>query len=281
MLGRVAELRRYPVKSMQGERLDASAIGERGLLGDRALALYDVETGKIASAKSPRMWPNLLALSATFVEPPQPDTPLPPVRITFPDGDEVRTDDPDVEDVLSDAVGRRVRLVSSNPEGAAYEYYVPDVEGADPHGTDVYFDFPNDPFGTGSLHDVSPIHLVTTATLGRLGELYPEGRFDVRRFRPNIVVETDEEGFVENDWLKRELDVAGITLRVTFPMQRCVMTTLPQDDLPRDLGILRTAAEHNRLDVLELGRYPCVGVAALVRGSGTIRCGDPVGFSGG
>src|SRR5215468_12692446 len=101
ILGRVVALWRYPVKSMQGEALNRALLGERGILGDRALALLDVETGKVASAKSPRMWPNLLNFCATFVEPPRVGDPLPPIRITLPDGEHIRSDDPRVEEVLS------------------------------------------------------------------------------------------------------------------------------------------------------------------------------------
>ena len=280
VLGRVVALWRYPVKSMQGELLNASPVGERGLLGDRALALLDVETGKVASAKSPRMWPNLLDFCAAFVEPPRVGEPLPPIRITLPDGQHIRSDDPTAEEVLSRATGRAVRLISSNPSGAKYEFYVPDVEGANPGGRDFYTEYPNDIFGTGSLHDTAPIHLLTTATLSQLSELYPDGRFEVRRFRPNIVVApaADGRGFAENNWLKRGLRIGTTTLRVTIPMARCVMTTLPQVDLPRDLGILRTAAVHNRLQIQTSGQFPCVGVCGLVRSSGTVRRGDTVAF---
>jgi len=280
VLGRIVALWRYPVKSMQGELLNASAVDPRGLFGDRALALLDVETGKVASAKSPRMWPNLLNFCAAFVEPPRVGEPLPPIRITLPDGEHVRSDDPMVEKVLSRATGRAVRLISSNPSGATYDYYVPDVDGVDPGGRDFYTEYPNDMFGTGSLHDTAPIHLLTTAALSRLSELYPDGRFEVRRFRPNIVVEPTEgmRGFAENNCLKRELRIGTITLRVTIPMNRCVMTTLPQVDLPRDLGILRTAAVHNRLQIQTWGQFPCVGVCGLVRSSGAVRRGDTVAF---
>ena len=280
VLGRVVALWRYPVKSMQGELLNASPVGDRGLLGDRALALLDVETGKVASAKSPRMWPNLLDFCAAFVEPPRVGEPLPPIRITLPDGQHIRSDDPTAEEVLSRATGRAVRLISSNPSGAKYEFYVPDVEGANPGGRDFYTEYPNDIFGTGSLHDTAPIHLLTTATLSQFSELYPDGRFEVRRFRPNIVVAAaaDGRGFAENNWLKRGLRIGTTTLRVTIPMARCVMTTLPQVDLPRDLGILRTAAVHNRLQIQTSGQFPCVGVCGLVRSSGTVRRGDTVAF---
>lgn len=278
VLGHIVALWRYPVKSMQGELVNASVVDQRGFLGDRALALLDVETGKVASAKSPRMWPHLLDFCAAFVEPPRVGEPLPPIRITLPDGEHIRSDDPRVEEVLSRATGRAVRLISSNPSGAKYEYYVPDVEGVDPGGRDFYTEYPNDMFQTGSLHDTAPIHLLTTATLSRLSELYPEGRFEVRRFRPNIVVEATETvcGFVENNWLKRGLRIGTVTLRVTIPMNRCVMTTLPQMDLPRDLGILRTAAVHNRLQIQTWGQFACVGVCGLVRSSGAVRRGDTV-----
>lgn len=279
-VGKIAELWRYPVKSMRGERVEASAIAEKGLVGDRAFALYDIETGKIASAKSPRMWPNLLEFAASFVEPPTAEALLPPVRIEMPGGRVAHTDDPAVDEALSEATGRAVRLVTSNPEGAVYEQYVPSVDDADPEGSDFFREFPNDLFGTGSLHDASPIHLVTSATLERLAELYPEGRFDVRRFRPNVLVQLDarEAGFVENGWLKSVVTLGTARIRVTLPTLRCVMTTRPQGDLPHDLGILQTAAQHNRLEVLSLGRYPCVGVNALVVAPGTACTDDPVHF---
>jgi MOSC domain-containing protein len=100
--------------------------------------------------------------------------------------------------------------------------------------------------------------------------LYPQGRFEARRFRPNIVISTPEEGegFVENDWLGRTLAIGGtVRLAITEPCQRCVMVTLPQGDLPKDSGILRTAAQHNGVNV---------GAYALVISGGTIRRGDAV-----
>jgi len=111
---------------------------------------------------------------------------------------------------------------------------------------------------------------LTTATLDGLRELYPQGRFEVRRFRPNIVVApaSSEKHFVENDWLGHTLAIGDeVRLNITGPCSRCVMTTLPQGDLPKDPGILRTAAQHNRVNV---------GVYAAVQRGGTIRRGDLV-----
>ena len=114
------------------------------------------------------------------------------------------------------------------------------------------------------------VHLLTTATLDRLGELYPQGRFEVQRFRPNIVVQlvSDEKGFAENVWLGHTLAIGDeVRLSITGSCGRCVMTTLAQGDLSKDPGILRTAAQHNQANV---------GVYAAVVQGGTIRRSDPV-----
>ena len=281
-MGRVAALWRYPVKSMQGEPIVFADVTERGIAGDRALALQDVETGKVASAKSPRMWSNLLAFGAAFVEPPEPGGDLPPIRISLPNGDDVRTDEPGVEEALSEATGRRVRLISENPEGATYDYYVAEGAGADGR-SGYYKESRNDLFGTGSLHDASPIHVLTTASLDRLRALHPEGRIEARRFRPNVVVETEDEstGFVENEWVKRSVRIGEAVFRFTFPTSRCVMTTLAQDDLTKDPEILRTLARENRLSVPGRGAEPCLGVLGVVRATGTIRVADEVTLASG
>lgn len=120
----------------------------------------------------------------------------------------------------------------------------------------------------GTFFDCAVVHVLTTATLERLRELYPAGRFEVRRFRPNIVVETDAgvNDFVENEWIGRTLAIGDtVRLSITRPCSRCVMTTLPQADLPRDHGILRAAAQHNQAHV---------GVYAAVVQGGTVRRGD-------
>lgn len=114
------------------------------------------------------------------------------------------------------------------------------------------------------------LHLVTTATLDRLRSLYPGGRFEPRRFRSNLIVATGPEasGFVENEWVGHEIAVGErVRLRVTMVTGRCVMTTLPQGDLPKDSGILRTAAQHNNAQV---------GVYAEVISGGLVRRGDAV-----
>jgi uncharacterized protein len=262
--GRVVAIWRYPVKSMMGEELNATLVTERGLLGDRALALVDVETGKVASAKNPRRWPNLFDFRAAYIEPPVDagSSPLPPVRITLPDGVTLTTDEKDVEARLSAGVGRPVRLASGDLAGATAEGYVPDVDWLAQR--DEVFEFPLPP---GTFFDCAVVHLVTTATLDRLRAEAPSSRFEVRRFRPNFVIQTPEGsgGFVENDWIGHSLAIGGARLRIDGPCPRCVMTTLPQSDLPKDPGVLRTAVRENEGNV---------GVYAAVVEGGRVRRGD-------
>jgi uncharacterized protein YcbX len=248
---------------MMGEELNASELTERGLLGDRAYALVDSVDGKVATAKNPRKWPRLFDFRASFVEPLTGAT-LPPVRIVLPDGTTVTSTRADLEEVLSRALDRKVSFRAAGGDMATAEEYWPDMEGLDHRDTVTDFTLPERTF-----FDCAAVHLLTTATLDRLRELYPKGRFEVRRFRPNIVLEPGAaKGFIENEWTGRALVIGDtVRLNVTGPCPRCVMTTLAQGDLPRDPGILRTAAQHNHVNV---GVY-----AAVVRG-GTIRRGDRV-----
>jgi uncharacterized protein YcbX len=267
--GSVVALWRYPVKSMMGEELNAAEVTERGLLGDRRFAVVDASTGKVAGAKNPRKWGNFFDFRAAYVETPQSGSKLPAVRLTLADGTIASSDQPDLPEVLSRALGRDVTLAEARQDGessaAQAEEYWPDIDGLDFRDTVTDFDLP-----AGTFFDLAVVHLLTTATMDRLRELYPEGRFEARRFRPNIVVGTgpDEHGFVENDWIGHTIAVGDqVRLRVTGPCPRCVMITLPQGDLPKDVGILRAAAQNNQANV---------GVYADVIASGTIRRGDPV-----
>jgi uncharacterized protein len=267
--GRVVSLWRYPVKSMLGEELNSSCVAERGLIGDRSYALIDQETGKVASAKNPRKWGKLFDFRSVFIDPPQVVENIPPVRITFPDGTHIFSDQLDIDYALSQVLGREVRLMRASLEKPSYEEYWPDIEGLAKREKVTDETMPSQTF-----FDIAVIHLLTTSTINRLRELYPEGRFEVRRFRPNIAVEsaTGEKDFIENLWMGKKITIGeNIALRVTGPCTRCVMTTLPQGDLPKDLGILRTAAKYNQVNA---------GVYASVHRGGTIRRGDSVRLEG-
>jgi uncharacterized protein YcbX len=278
--GAVVALWRYPVKSMLGEELNAAELTDRGLVGDRAYALVDRETGKVASAKNPRKWGALFDCRAAFAAPPRPGAPPPPVRIELPDGRTVTSGEDDVDGALSALLGRPVTLLAVAPEAPSLEEYWPDIEGL-AHREAVTDEAIGGGAPPGTFFDASPVHLLTTATLDRLQALYPSGRFEVRRFRPNLVVAAANgaDGFVENAWVGRTVAVGDeVRLGVTDPCPRCVMTTLPQADLPRDVGILRAAADHNRVPVPAFGNepMPSVGAYGAVERGGTVRRGDPI-----
>jgi len=267
VLGSIVSLWRYPVKTMLGEELNAAEVTKRGLLGDRAYALVDNADGKVASAKNPRKWPQMFDCRATLSDLPRTGLKVPPVRITLPDGTLVDSDQPDIDRILSNVVHREVKLEGAFPEmrTATAEEYWPDIEGLDYRDTVTDFGLPE-----GTFFDCAVVHVLTTATLDRLRSLYPEGRFEVRRFRPNLVVETasGDRDFVENAWIGHLLAIGdAVRLSITGSCARCVMTTLPQGDLPKDTGILRTAVQHNRASV---------GVYASVVQGGKIRRGDSV-----
>src|SRR5712664_252688 len=133
-VGTVRALWRYPVKSMLGEELDVLEVSGGGVVGDRAFALRDRETGKVASAKHPKLWPDLLGCRAAFVEPPRPGEELPAARIDLADGSSVRSDAADVDAVLSRFFGRDVELARAADNGYTIDQYHPDEENYDPDG---------------------------------------------------------------------------------------------------------------------------------------------------
>jgi uncharacterized protein YcbX len=170
---------------------------------------------------------------------------------------------------LSKVLDQDVRLMRASLERPSYEEYWPDIDGLAQREKVTDETMPSQTF-----FDLAVIHLLTTSTINRLRELYPEGRFEVRRFRPNIVMESasGEKDFIENLWMGKKIMIGeDIVLRVTGSCTRCVMTTLPQVDLPKDLGILGTIARYNNVNA---------GVYASVQRGGTIRRGDLVRFEG-
>lgn len=280
IVGSVLSIRRYPVKSMQGEETDGVEVTERGVLGDRAYALVDQETGHIASAKYPRKWSQLLECHARFVEPPQLGKPLPPVWITLPNGEILCSTQSNINQVLSEQLGRDVTLLAeapANPTREADRTPLDSFSGEEHIRQEkVAFAAP-----TGTFFDYSAIHLLTTATIDRLKKLFPSGQFDIRRFRPNIVIKTNttESGFVENHWLGCRATIGtGLQLQVIDPCPRCVITTLPQGNLPHDTGILRTVAQHNQVESFTLAPgkvLPAIaGVYATIVHEGRISQGD-------
>ena len=279
--GRVAEIWRYPVKSMGGERLKAIGVTPGGLPGDRAWAVRDEVRGGIRGAKK---IPNLMRCKARYPRPPTSDTQL--AEITLPDGSQLTTLDADVAKRLSEAMGQELTLWPLQPAHRLEHYR----RGAPTHSDvptelrSVFGLLPEEPlpdisvfprevleFETppGTYFDAFPLLLMTDASLHALQERAPHSVIDVRRFRPNFLIAAPAEavGFVEMAWPGRKLRIGGATLEVTIACPRCVMTTHGFDDLPRDTSIMRTL-------VREAGQK--LGVYARVVEPGPVALGDGV-----
>lgn len=272
-IGEIQSLLRYPVKSMAGEALDAAAVvPEHGLQGDRAFALLDPATGRIASAKHPRRWAGLLECRAAFDGPLAPGQRHGPVRITLPDGSTVRSDAADVDAALGRALGRAVRLVDTPPPQVVH-----DELGAGERDGEVPLAVGS---GPGTFFDFAPLHLIATASLRHLRAGRPGSDFAVARFRPNLVVDTGPAvapGFVEHAWVGQVLAIGDeVRVCVTFSCPRCVMPTLAQGALPADPAVLRAVAENPQMFALRARKLPSLGVYAHVVRGGTVRVGDVV-----
>lgn len=265
LVGTVQALWRYPVKSMRGECVDELMLTDQGFWGDRAYAIWDVQSQQVASAKNPKKWAHLLDFQARLMPPPLSQTGLPTVEITLPDGRITTSDRPEINTLLSEALGREVQLVSTPPAQASIEHYWPEVEGTAHQDIVTQIVLPS-----GTFFDACPVHAISTATLAQLQALSPTSRFDARRFRPNLVIQPVDgaEGFIDEAWVHQTLILGeAAQLQVMTGCPRCVMTTLPQADLPTDLTILRTTAQYN--DVI-------AGIRATVLQTGSVQCNDPI-----
>ncbi|SBT39391.1 MOSC domain-containing protein [Micromonospora auratinigra] len=270
-VGRLAGIRRYPVKSLLGEELTEVRVAEAGLAGDRRLALLHPGSGRVASAKNPYRWRSLLTLRATGDD---------PVTLTLPDGRTVAADDERVDALLSALLGETVTLTGAVPPDAVLERSWPEAVLAAGVGVPVPVDEGRLGAATppGSFVDFAPVHLVTTATLRRVGAATPAGAVDPTRYRPNLLLDWAGDGFAENDWVGRELRIGPeLVLRVLAPTPRCAVPTLAHGELPRDPDALRAPARLNRVVPLPgLPPQPCLGAYAQVVRPGLIRTGDDV-----
>lgn len=236
---------RYPVKSFLGERLEEANLGERGVEGDRGFALRDAATGHVLSAKK---FSKLLQARAT--------TRTGGVLLTLPDGTSIEVGSPGTSPELSAWLGREVEI--ARPEPTADR---PVMEG----------DSGTFRGKAGTFFDSSPVHIVTTSTLATLTERHPNGAFDPRRFRPNIVLDSPRDEYVEESWIGSMLAIGNARIEITKPCSRCVMTTHAQQELPIDRDILRTVIAQNDEHV---------GVYGIVRTPGVARVGDVAAVDG-
>lgn len=262
---KIISLRRYPVKSMMGEELNACDLTENGIYGDRMYGVIDKETGKLANAKNPKKWPTMFRYHSTYREPVTITKTLPHVQIMLPSGDMIYSNDHDIDEKLTESFNREVMLRSPSQSATFFEGYVPkEIEELADRGTIFSRQSP-----TNTFFDIAFIHIITTNTINSLRKLLPESRIEARRFRPNIIIDVpDEEGFVEESWVNKTLQIGKeVKLNIIQPTKRCVMTTLAQGDLPNDIHVLKTLVKKNE------GNF---GVYAEIIQPGQIKVDDKV-----
>ena len=279
-VGRVKELWRYPVKSMEGHTVAQTHIAKAGMLGDRNWALRDESLGELSTV---RKLPRLLKLKAAYTDEPRWGH-VPPVDIELPDGARVNSEDSDVNERLSEAVGRPVSLWPLQPKTNFRHYRLNVPAGTTamkkqfatkelPDFSSVSWRFMMELaiFATplGRYQDVYPLHLVTTSSLDKLKEIEPEGDFRVERFRPNLLIETASgaPAFEEFDWLDGRLHIGDTVLKVVSRTVRCSMPAQPQAAFKKDAKVVRTLDAHTERHL---------GVNISVIREGEIRVGDPV-----
>jgi uncharacterized protein YcbX len=239
----VLELWRYPVKSLQGERLDEVTIARDGLEGDRRFALFDLKTGFGLTA---RRVPELLFARARL-------TAGGGVEITLPDG--ARAED---DEQLSAWLKRPVTLRRASEVEADRLYE--DPEDFEHEHSSRWQAFSGAP---GPFHDSARtrVSLVSTETLSERG-------WDRRRFRSNVLL----EGGGEDELVGSTVALGQVTLAIGKYIERCVMVTRPQPDgIGRDLDVLRTLARERRNRL---------AIGALVSEPGIVRVGDALTTTG-
>lgn len=304
VIGRVLELRRYPVKSMAGESIEESAVARRlGLVGDRAWALRDVKAGEIRGA---RKLPAMLDCRARYLEEPAGEESA-PIEIDLGSLGSVRSDDPEVSRLISKRLDREMILSPRRPASDLAHYRranaVTDMEAEIREGSALLpdepipdlSDVPTDmasltQYATppGTYFDYFDLHLLSTRSLASLGERAPDSLIDPHRFRPNLIVELDgghgrdggggggsdggEDPWPEIALVGRTLEVGPARVEVIMPMVRCVMTTHPQQGLPKDPSIMRTLVRESEMSL---------GVGLSVVEPGRVRVGDAIRLVGG
>ena len=281
-VGTIKEIWRYPVKGMAGESLEQCGLGKMGLSGDRIWALRDTHRQEIQSCK---FRPELLLCSARCRSA-DATGPGDQVDILFPDNTLLSSDNAEIHPKLSALTGHPSTLEPLRP-ASDRDFYrrhkrddhswleelkaTFDREAGEPlpdldHLPQSAVDFVS---LLGTFFLVTPFHIVTTATLAHLKSLHPQSDWDRRRFRPNVVIETEPgaKGLLEQSWIGRQLSIGGATVDCTETAPRCGAVTRAQRDFDADKTILRTIVKDTNQNV---------GVYGTVVNDGDLYIGDKV-----
>jgi uncharacterized protein len=265
-VGTISEIRRYPVKSMQGELLSRATLGPTGIAGDRLYGVRDIAAGKVLSAKTPKVGVALLSCSAHITES--------GATIVSVGGRQFEVGDSELDQALSALLDREVRIERATGSDEVYESYWPELEGM--ALSDAAVDFPIAMSTVkGTFVDLAALHVLATSSVVHLGSLNSDLTLTMDRFRPGIAIDTvATEGFVEKEWAGKSGTIGGASIAFGTESPRCIMTTLDQLDLPRQPSVLQTMARHNRVNFDGFGNFACLGVYAEVSTPGEIAVGD-------
>lgn len=304
LIGTVKEVWRYPVKSMAGEKLAACFVGSFGIPGDRGWAFRDERANEITNGKR---IPLLMQCAARYREEPTNGS-VPHVDITLPDGTRISSDSPQVSARLSEVLGKQLTLWPLQPASNKAHYRrsqvgsrlagrlsrfsafrsilpaltsfgsmnaalrevfsreadepIPDISILPPE----VLEFTSPP---GTYFDAFPIHVLTTSSLETMSKFNPSAVWDMRRFRPNFLIKTEDgiEGLIETGWAGRTLRLGNVKLKCEIPTARCGMTAHAQFDLPKDPSVLRSIVKEADQNL---------GVYASVMTAGKVSPGDLV-----
>ncbi|MDE2989346.1 MAG: MOSC N-terminal beta barrel domain-containing protein [Chloroflexota bacterium] len=282
-VGTVTQLWRYPVKSMAGEQLSAAEIDQNGVAGDRGWAVREIEADVTRNA---REMPKLLQFASAYAESPSFDQRSPAVTITTPDNLQVQSADENRDQQLSEILGRPVMLTPLHPADDLAWYARAQIpEGVDPmqalrqlmgmQEDDPLPDFSGLPpdlqnFSSppGTYFDCYPIHIMTTSSLNTLAESGGGEDVDVRRFRPNVLIDTgDTEGLLEVDWTGKQLRLGEVVIELQTTTVRCSVPAHAQRDFGSSRAVGRALIENTKQ---HLGSY------CNVLQGGTVNVGDDV-----
>lgn len=275
----LAEIHRYPVKSLLGERVQQTEIGPNGILGDRVWALKDERRGELTGAKR---FAALMDFSARFTASPTASQPSAAVEI-LARGQTLHSSDEKIHERLSDLLDHPVSLWPLlPPEEDAHYRREPAPPGTDmdralrqvfartedepiPNVSDFPAVLATHHSEPGTYFDAFPLLIITRSALEELETRARAGGygsiFDMRRFRPNLIIDTEDRGFVEDAWCGKHLRVGDALLKVEMTCPRCIMTTHGFADLPKDPKIMRALVEHHGG---ELGVYASVVTAGAI-----------------
>ncbi len=275
---------RYPVKSMGGHKLPNTRLAEQGIPGDRCWALKDEERGGIKGGKR---FASLMSMSAQLHDEPDSQNLSPVATITLPNGTKVTTADSDINGRLSEAVGAPVSIWPILPKEQLDHYRrMPPDPNVDQEAAmrEVFArtqdeplpdlsSFPAELFSyespPGTYFDAYPLLILSTSALEAMQSQYAESNFDVRRFRPNLVIEGTPAGFAEDLWVGKTAQLGSAVVKFEMACPRCVMTTHGFDDLPKDPKIMRALVKANGGNL---------GIYANIEKPGTIAVGDTLDF---